>query len=236
MKYAKYGFVLSIVVGALGIVGSFKMPKSFGRTHFIVGYPHTKQERGGTRHDQASTASAHRSSHSRSVSADQLTHEAGVHRVFFSSDDDLQQALITLIANEKESLKMAIFMITTKEIINALIAAHERGVKVTVLTDNMCVRDRWSKIDLLKKAGITVYEYVPEKAQNRLMNDLMHNKFVIFADTLDHTPLVWTGSFNFTRSAQLCNQENAVILNDAAAVAKFTQQFKRLKKRSKRLV
>ncbi len=235
MKYARYGFVLSIVVGALGIVGSFKMPKSFGRTHFIVGYPHTKAERDGT-HDQTSATSTHRSSRSRTASADQLTHQAGVHRVLFSPDDDLQQALITLIANEKKSLKMAIFMITTKEIIHALIAAHERGVKVTIVTDNMCVRDRWSKIDLLKKAGIAVYEYVPEKAQSRLMNDLMHNKFVIFADTLDDRPLVWTGSFNFTRSAQLCNQENAVILNDAAAVAKFTQQFKRLKKRSKRLV
>lgn len=235
MKYARYGFVLSIVVGALGIVGSFKVPKSFGRTHFIVGYPHTKAECDGT-HDQTSATSTHRSSRSRAASADQLTHQAGVHRVLFSPDDDLQQALITLIANEKKSLKTAIFMITTKEIINALIAAHERGVKVTIVTDNMCVRDRWSKIDLLKKAGIAVYEYVPEKAQSRLMNDLMHNKFVIFSDTLDDRPLVWTGSFNFTRSAQLCNQENAVILNDAAAVAKFTQQFKRLKKRSKRLV
>jgi cardiolipin hydrolase len=230
MKYAKYGLVFSFVIGALGIVGSFKVPKSFGKTHFIIGFP-----KGALCTTTADTSNATAGVKQSGRETNQAKHEGGVHGVLFAHDDNLQERLVQLISHEKRSIKMAIFMITTKEIIHALLAAHARGVKITIITDNICVRDRWSKIDTLKKAGIAMYEYTPAKTSNRMMNDLMHNKFVIFADTLDHQSLVWTGSFNFTRSAQVCNQENVVILSDSAAVEKFAQQFKRLKKRSKRL-
>ena len=228
MKYAKYGLVFSFVVGALGIVGSFKVPKSFGKTHFIVGYPHSL-----SRHSDATADDSTRAKSS-SKSVGQTSQQGGVYCVLFAPDDNVQDELIKLIENETRSIKMAIFMLTSKPITDALCVAHERGVKIAIITDNMCARERWSKIHQLTKAGLAVYEYTPAATQSRA-NDLMHHKFVIFSHNIDNKALVWTGSFNFTQSAQVRNQENAIVLNDTDVVEKFTKQFKRLKKRSKRL-
>lgn len=234
MKYAKYGFVFCVVVGALGIVGSFKVPKSFGKTHFIVGYPHVQTSDNPERPVRRSFNEGWTAEKNHSKQVGQTTDQGGVHCVLFAPDDNVQQELIKLIEHETRSIKMAIFMLTTKAITDALCAAHARGVKVAVITDNMCVRERWSKIHQLTKAGLAVYEYTPAATQSRA-NDLMHHKFVIFSHNIDNKALVWTGSFNFTQSAQVRNQENAIVLNDAEVVEKFSTQFKRLKKRSKRL-
>lgn len=228
MNYKRYAYGVSVVcfiLGAWGILGEFKVPKSFGKTHFIVGY---KGEPVAQISESLDTSAPS------SFSADHNHPSEGVHSVLFSPDDNVQQELISLIEQEQASIKMAIFMLTTKEIVNALLQAHARGVKITIITDSMCVKERWSKVTVLTKAGICVYEYKPSSAQTR-MNDLMHHKFVIFGKNHCNKTLVWTGSFNFTRSAQVNNQENVVILNDAKVVAKFNTQFKRLKQRSKKL-
>lgn len=231
-RYAKYGFVLCLVVGALGVVASFKVPKSFGKTHFIVGYPHTQTSDNPERPVRRSFNEGWTAEKNSSKSVGQTT-QAGVHCVLFAPDDNVQDELIKLIEQETRSIKMAIFMLTSKPITDALCAAHTRGVKIAIITDNMCARERWSKIHQLTKAGIAVYEYTPP-TQSRA-NDLMHHKFVIFSHNIDNKALVWTGSFNFTQSAQVRNQENAIVLNDTDVVEKFSKQFKRLKKRSKRL-
>ncbi len=215
MKYAKHGVIVGFIVGALGIFCTIKVPATFGKTHFIVGYSAPAQQ---------------------PVPAKTMgqTTTGGVHCVLFAPDDDVQAMLVSLITNETFSISVAIFMLTTKEITEALIAAHKRGVSVEIITDTACVRERWSKVHRLTDAGVAVYEYKPPRSENR-MNNIMHHKFVIFGANQEHKALVWTGSFNFTRSAQLNNQENAVILNDADAIEKFTKQFELLKKRSKRL-
>jgi phosphatidylserine/phosphatidylglycerophosphate/cardiolipin synthase-like enzyme len=227
MKYARYGFALSFIIGALGIVGSFKVPKSFGKTHFIIGCPKRYYTQKAENSSDVATKNPVAATRQDALSA------VSVDCVLFAPDDDVQQALVNLIDHETSKIRMAIFMLTTKEIVNALLAAHARGVKITIITDSMCVRDRWSKMDRLKKAGIAVYEYTPTMSGR--MNNLMHHKFVVFSRTAENKSLVWTGSFNFTKSAQTCNQENAVILSDAGAVEKFSAQFKRIKKRSRRL-
>lgn len=232
---SKYGFVFCVVVGALGIVGSFKVPKSFGKTHFIVGYPHNdgRVSNNTASQDRACNRTADSARTKNNANSGGQTTQAGVHCVLFAPDDNVQDELIKLIEQETRSIKMAIFMLTSKPITDALCAAHDRGVKIVIITDNMCARERWSKIHQLTKAGIAVYEYTPP-TQSRA-NDLMHHKFVIFSHNVDNKALVWTGSFNFTQSAQVRNQENAIVLNDTDVVEKFSKQFKRLKKRSKRL-
>lgn len=228
MNYKRYvyGFsVICFILGAWGILGEFKVPKSFGKTHFIVGYKGEPVAHVAESSELSASASLHSDN----------THPSGsVHSVLFSPDDNVQQELISLIEQEQTCIKMAIFMLTTKEIVTALLQAHARGVNIIIITDSMCVKERWSKVTTLTKAGICVYEYKPSSTQTR-MNDLMHHKFVIFCNNRNNKALVWTGSFNFTRSAQINNQENVVILNDAKVVAKFNTQFKRLKQRSKKL-
>jgi len=60
----------------------------------------------------------------------------------------------------------------------------------------------------------------------------MHNKFVIFSCNVGNKTLLWTGSFNFTKSAQLRNQENVVVLDDPCIIEKYEKQFEVIKKRT----
>lgn len=215
MKYAKYLAIICCSVGALMIIADFNVPPSFGKTHFIVGYPTdaTAQQADG------------------SVVQ---TVAGGVCRVLFAPDDDVQEALIHLIEQETTSICAAIYMLTDKEIARALMEAHRRGITVEVVTDRACVRERWSKMHKLCKAGVPVYVYEPSTAEDG-GNDIMHNKFVIFGANGGNRKLVWTGSCNFTRSAKLRNQENAVVIDDGATIEKFCNQFTVLKTRSKSL-
>ena len=64
-----------------------------------------------------------------------------------------------------------------------------------------------------------------------IFSDIMHNKFVIFGKNISNKPLLWTGSFNFTKSAQLKNQENVVILDEQYLIQKYEKQFEVIKKR-----
>ena len=63
----------------------------------------------------------------------------------------------------------------------------------------------------------------------------MHNKFMLFSQTVDGKALVWTGSYNFTMSANEKNQENVVIIENEALSEAYTKSFERLKKRSLKL-
>jgi hypothetical protein len=58
-----------------------------------------------------------------------------------------------------------------------------------------------------------------------------HHKFVVFCDADEHRTLVpravWTGSFNFTRTATR-SLENAVILKDPAIVGAFFNEFQQV--------
>ena len=53
----------------------------------------------------------------------------------------------------------------------------------------------------------------------------MHNKFAIIDDK------VWTGSFNWTISANRKNQENVVYNDEKDVYEKFLEQFEKLKQR-----
>jgi phosphatidylserine/phosphatidylglycerophosphate/cardiolipin synthase-like enzyme len=60
----------------------------------------------------------------------------------------------------------------------------------------------------------------------------MHHKFVVFGKNIDAKKLVWIGSFNFTKSADIANQESVVVLDDIQTINKFDAQYVRLKERS----
>ena len=62
----------------------------------------------------------------------------------------------------------------------------------------------------------------------------MHNKITLCEKNINDKPLVITGSFNYTVSANVNNQENIVILDDPKLIKQYKKQFEQLKKRSKR--
>ncbi len=209
-------------------------PATFGKTHFIRGYAPaltTQQQdmlQKKTRTHQTSTnyPSAHLD-----FSKDRVC------EVFFSPDDDVHTILISLIDQEQESISIAIYSFTDRDIAKALERAEQRGVSITIVTDFASTHDRYSKIGQLLKSTISISVYNPKAKKHngaRRAAGLMHNKFAVFGKNNGGKSLVWTGSFNFTRAGHLYNQENVIILDDQQIVDKYTQRFETIKKQSHR--
>lgn len=194
----------------------FEMPVNFGKTHFIIGL--SKEEIDASRSVKTVF----------SVTEDNCT----IDEVYFSPDDDLQQKLIAYIDNEKKGIWLAIFAFTDKAIAEALIRALDRGIDVQLIADPGFLRDRYTKIDWLFEHNVPVFVYDPKRSRNNLstMSNIMHHKFVIFLQNVDDRPLVWTGSFNFTKSARLSNQENVVVLSASRIIKRYIEKFEQLKK------
>lgn len=196
--------------------------QSFGKTHFILGFPHQKQTQ-AAENTQAPICTQP------SKPCWKSGCPATICQAFFSPHDDLKTVLIDLIAREQKSIRVAIYMFTDKELAQALIDAKKRTVDVQVIADGGCLKDRYSKIPQLQKEGVAVYLYQPKDSES-MLSDILHHKFVIFEKNNNDKSLVWTGSFNFTKSANVRNQENVVVMDDPTLVQQFKNQFERLKK------
>lgn len=149
---------------------------------------------------------------------------------YFSPKDHLAKRLVDLIHREKKSIKMAAYCLTHKEIANALVQAHERGVQVEVIVDPFAVKRR-SSIHALLRGKVPLFVWDHElRSQTRTVNSrvgarpLMHDKFCVFG-----AEIVWTGSFNFTYDASNTHQENVVTLESKEIANKYLEQFADMK-------
>jgi mitochondrial cardiolipin hydrolase len=119
------------------------------------------------------------------------------------------------LSRVRKTADICVFTITDDRIAQAIIAAHERGVAVRVLTDNDKQYDGGSDVERLRRAGIALK--VDETEHH------MHHKFAV----LDAATLL-NGSYNWTRSASAFNEENLVVTTDAKLVRIFAQQFEKM--------
>lgn len=153
---------------------------------------------------------------------------------YFSPEDNVREKLIAAIESERCFIKIAVFTLTDERIAKALLKAFHRGVKIEILTDPTCLKDRFNKINYLSHEGVPVYVYNAAPAGPPIYS-CMHHKFAVFGCDKENKRYVWTGSFNFTKSASDSNQENVVVIHKRATVDRFEQQFQKIKERSSRL-
>lgn len=132
--------------------------------------------------------------------------------VLFTPWDDAESALLREIGAARRSIHLQAFLLTSRSISRALIAAHERGVGVKVLADReMVAKGETTLVPQLAMAGIEVALETRYSAA--------HNK-ILLIDAEETHPVVITGSYNFTFSAQARNAENLLILRDHPALAR----------------
>ncbi|MFQ5834921.1 MAG: phospholipase D-like domain-containing protein [bacterium] len=134
---------------------------------------------------------------------------------YFSPNDPLYPHLIYLIDEAKESIYAAFYKIELEKLSRALLQAHQRGVKVKIFTDDLTSGDKDSKFDYLAKFGLIKKDRDPES--------FMHHKFCVIDGKI-----VWTGSFNPTRSGAYRENNNVVVIKSPQVAANFIQEFKRL--------
>ncbi|GBF99930.1 MT associated signaling phospholipase D [Raphidocelis subcapitata] len=123
--------------------------------------------------------------------------------------------LLQWLGAAKQTLDVCVFSITCDELSEALLAAHNRGVRVRIISDNDQMATKGSDIERLKAAGMPV-RWDKDAAH-------MHHKFMV----LD-SRFAMTGSFNWTRAGVLENQENVVILDAPGIAAKYAEKFESL--------
>ncbi|HEX3150480.1 MAG TPA: phospholipase D-like domain-containing protein [Gemmataceae bacterium] len=134
-------------------------------------------------------------------------------RAFFSPGATCVQEVIREFHLARKSSDVCVFTITDDRITDAILAAHTRGVKVRIITDDDKSHDLGSDIDRLRAAGIPCKMDEGNAAH-------MHHKFALFDG---HWLL--NGSFNWTRSASEQNEENLIVTADPVLVAAFTEHF-----------
>ncbi|MBC8083507.1 MAG: nuclease [Hymenobacter sp.] len=134
---------------------------------------------------------------------------------YFSPGPECVAAIRRFIGQAAHQLDICVFTVADDRLTEALLAAHRRGLRVRLLTDNDKLLDRGSDVRQLATAG------VPVRTDNTAYH--MHHKFAV----ADGRTLL-TGSYNWTRSAAEYNLENLLITDDSALALRYTQEFERL--------
>ena len=134
--------------------------------------------------------------------------------LFFPSDSSFRQFL-SVLKEAKQSLDICVFTITDNRVVSVLRDLKAAGVQIRIISDNDKAMDR----------GSDVYELARDDVPVRFddTSNHMHHKFAI----LDNK-LLLNGSYNWTRSANLYNQENLIITNEPELLQSFRQEFEKL--------
>jgi phosphatidylserine/phosphatidylglycerophosphate/cardiolipin synthase-like enzyme len=132
--------------------------------------------------------------------------------VYFSPGLACVEAIQGFIHMAHLTLDVCVFTVADDRLTEALLLAHQRGVKLRLLTDNDKVYDQGSDVQQLHAAGVPTRTDCTEYH--------MHHKFAV-ADG----QAVLTGSYNWTRSAAAHNQENLLITQDPTIVGHYAQHF-----------
>ncbi len=136
----------------------------------------------------------------------------GTVEVYFTPWDDAEGALLRTIRQARRTIHVQAYTFSSRNIAWALQEARRRGVAVEMLTDReQATKNEHSLVNALHDAGIPIWFEVRYASA--------HNK-VLLVDAEDADPVVVTGSYNFTFSAQARNAENLVILRGNAPLAR----------------
>jgi len=133
-------------------------------------------------------------------------------KVYFSPNGGCKQAVISEIRKATQTIDIAMYYLSSREIAQAIVQALQKNVRVRI------VLDQSQEIESASKSGYLVKHAI--KVRYHLGFGLMHNKFAI----IDGKTLI-TGSFNWTLTAEERNEENLLILTDQETIEKYEKRF-----------
>ena len=134
-------------------------------------------------------------------------------QVYFSPNGGCADAIINQIDNAKSEILVQAYSFTSTTIAKALLEAHKRGVKVEAILDKSQKSQKYSGATFLANSRIpTFIDSVHAIAHNKIM--IIDGKTVI------------TGSFNFTKAAEMRNAENLLIIKSPELAKLYTENWK----------
>lgn len=125
--------------------------------------------------------------------------------------------MVGFIDRTVKTLDIAIFSLTHDDIADAIIRAHQRGVRVRVLADKGQAGLSSADTSRLAAAGVPV--------QLDMHAGFMHAKYAVADATEQGHWAVLAGSFNWTRNADEKNVEHFQIVRLKKSVDAFAEHF-----------
>ena len=133
--------------------------------------------------------------------------------VFFAPQDKpVDTAVVPFIDKAKKRIAIGIFYLTSRAVFNALIDAHDRGVRIKIVNDATAARHASSIVKPLRKAGIDV------RVEN--WGGKMHMKTAV-ADGKN----VLIGSMNWSDAGNTGNDESVIVIENQRQLASEIEDY-----------
>jgi len=133
--------------------------------------------------------------------------------LFFSPQGyAVDRGIIPLIQQSKDTIDVAIFFLTHKNITKELVNARKRGVKVRIILDATAATNGYSKHNYLREKGIDV------KVES--WGGKMHMKSAV----IDKKNII-VGSMNWTGAGESKNDENTIIIQNSSKLGVQLSSF-----------
>ena len=136
--------------------------------------------------------------------------------VYFSPDDGVADRIYEILNDAEESIYFMAFSFTTDEFGETIRAKSESGLTVAgVMEEEQVKSNIGTEYDFFKQAGLDVFIDGNEGQ--------MHHKTMIVDEQI-----VITGSYNFSRSAEIRNDENLIVFHNAQISDFYLKEFQRI--------
>ena len=132
-------------------------------------------------------------------------------RIFFSPRGGIAEEIVSQIDIAEDYIDIAMYSFTSELIAEAVIRAKCRGVKIRILMDSSQAGGKYSKYGFFLDKGITII-------RDRHAG-IMHNKIAIIDGRV-----LFTGSYNWTESAEERNEENILMFIDEEEIIELYQE------------
>lgn len=139
--------------------------------------------------------------------------------LYFSPSDEPETRLIEKINTADFDMHFAVFSLTRFSISYAIEdAVYERGVFASGI---------WDQTDASDSTAVNVLEdALGDRFYNFSGSNLLHHKYLIVdVNCPQSDPLVWTGSHNWSSSANSRNDENSIVVHDSTVANIYYQEY-----------
>lgn len=150
------------------------------------------------------------------------------------------EILENLISSANCTIHLAMYIFTSDPLATALIEAHNRGVKISIIVDHSMESASSTKIRSLHNHGISVKVCDSSTLHHKLCLIDVFPKTVkrkpFSTVHIPHSGITITGSLNSTREALLSNEENFLVTSNKSVCQASLSAFMKLWAKSRKIV
>lgn len=136
--------------------------------------------------------------------------------LYMSPSDGTTAAISAALQTADADIEFAILTFTRNDLRDDIINAHNAGVQCRGMIEN--INDQGGEFATLQAAGVQMKDHPA--------SGTIHHKYAIIDEADPNSdPIVITGSHNWSSAAESSNDENTLIIHDAAIANIFAQEF-----------